>query len=324
MKKIIYIENEIKHEHRTQTLLKKFNHSQVIYIDKYTEVFNKKNQNFLLQKKNPSIILAKKHSNFLQRIPNKYTIGGNFNYYFSYMYNCIFDCKYCFLQGLYNSANLVVFINYEDFFLEMLKLQKKLKKKITIFSGYDCDSLAYNSQTGFIEEALRFFSKNKNLELEIRTKSSYVKPLLKGSLDNIIVAYSFTPSKFSKIYEKGVPSVEKRVRCIKKLIDLDWKIGLRFDPIIIYEGWEEDYIYLFKTLFKLIPNKLIHSVTYGNIRYPKAQFNKIQKYNVEEKLFFNLKKNKLLYEDYRKEKISTFCQGELFKYVSQDKIFQNF
>ena len=53
MKKIIYIENEIKHERRTQTLLKKFNYSQVIFIDKYTEVFNKKNQNFLLQKKKP-------------------------------------------------------------------------------------------------------------------------------------------------------------------------------------------------------------------------------------------------------------------------------
>ena len=25
------------------------------------------------------------------------------------MYNCIYDCRYCFLQGMYNSANFVVF-----------------------------------------------------------------------------------------------------------------------------------------------------------------------------------------------------------------------
>ena len=37
------------------------------------------------------------------------------------MYNCIYDCKYCFLQGLYSSANYLVFVNYEDF-LNQIKI----------------------------------------------------------------------------------------------------------------------------------------------------------------------------------------------------------
>ena len=93
---------------------KKIQDPVILSINRYTEVFNKKNQNFVLQKTNPAIILAKKHNNFLLETPKKYSIGRKNNYYFSYMYNCLFDCRY-FLQGMYNSSNFVIFVNYEDF-----------------------------------------------------------------------------------------------------------------------------------------------------------------------------------------------------------------
>ena len=35
-----------------------------------------------------------------------------------------------------------------------------------------------------------------------------------------------------RILEKKVPSVQKRIKVMKKLVDKGWKIGLRFDPII--------------------------------------------------------------------------------------------
>ena len=75
MQKIIYIEKEIKDHKRVKKIVNKFNKPTIIYIDRYTEVFNKKNQNFRLQKINPSIILAKKYENFLLKTPSKYTIG---------------------------------------------------------------------------------------------------------------------------------------------------------------------------------------------------------------------------------------------------------
>ena len=43
--------------------------------------------------------------------PKDFTIGFKENYYFSHMLNCIYDCKYCFLQGMFNSANFVIFTN---------------------------------------------------------------------------------------------------------------------------------------------------------------------------------------------------------------------
>ncbi len=325
MQKIIYIEKEIKDHKRVKKIVNKFNKPTIIYIDRYTEVFNKKNQNFRLQKINPSIILAKKYDNFLLKTPSKYTIGKKNNFYFSYMYNCIFDCSYCFLQGLFNSSNFVIFINYEDF-LKNIALQdhKNQKNGATIFSGYDCDSMAYDSITNFSETMLSTFDKFSNLELEIRTKSTYIKPFLRQALPNIVIAFSFTPDRFSSRYELGVANLSKRINIVKTLVKYGWNIGIRLDPFVIYEGWQKDYINLFRLLFESVPQNQLHSVTYGNIRYPKNIYKKIKKFYLNEKLFLKFENQKEgIYHEDNCDLINNFCENYLYKYVDRKKVHSN-
>jgi len=325
MKKVIYIEKKIKNLPRVKNIINSFKDPTIIYIEKYTEVFNKKNQSFALQKINPAIILAKKKENFLIKTPDKYSIGREINYYFSYMYNCIFDCRYCFLQGLYNSSNFVIFVNYEEFLGEIAELEATNQaKKITVFSGYDCDSLAYDNITKFSNTLLKKFKKFKNIELEVRTKSTYIKPFLTESQKNIVLAFSFTPARFSSKYEIGVANVKKRILAIKRLVDIGWNIGFRFDPFVVYEGWEQDYAELFKELFKIVPSSKLHSVTYGNIRYPKKIFTNIKKNYSDEKLFFKFFKNKSnIYDEGNGELIKRFCERYLYNYIQKNKIFCN-
>ena len=146
MTKIIYIEREIKDHFRTKLICSKVSNPEIIVIDRFSEIFNKKNQSFKLQKNNPALIIAKKYKNLIHKTPENYGIGNKYNYYFSYMYNCLFDCKYCFLQGMYSSANFVIFVNYEDYYDEIKKISITNKKKnITIFSGYDFTDSMYES-----------------------------------------------------------------------------------------------------------------------------------------------------------------------------------
>ena len=325
MKKTIYIEKKIKNLARVKTIINRFRDPIIIYIDRYTEVFNKKNQNFAMQKINPAIILAKKQGNFLLKTPESYTIGRKNNYYFSYMYNCIFDCRYCFLQGLYHSSNFVIFVNYEDFLKEMEVLEAdKFAKDTTIFSGYDCDSMAYDNITNFAETALISFNKFKKIELEIRTKSTYLKPFMKKRLKNIVLAFSFTPERFSSKYEFGVANTKKRISALKAIIDYGWKIGIRLDPFVVYEGWENDYKRLFESLFKVIPSDQMHSVTYGNIRFPKNIFMNIKKNYSDEDLFFKfIKQKQNIYDEDNGELIKNFCKHYLFNYVDKSKVYCN-
>ena len=324
MSKIIYIESDIKDHKRTKLICSKFKNPEVIIINRFNEVFNKRNQSFKLQKLNPALILAKKHNNLFHKTPENYGIGNKYNYYFSYMYNCLFDCKYCFLQGMYSSANYVIFVNYEDYYEEIKKISIANKeKKITFFSGYDCDSLAFEPISNFMYYLIKKTSKLQNIELEIRTKSTYNKIFLKNIFKNIIIAYSLTPERLSKKYEKGVPSLDKRLKIIKKLSNLGWKLGLRFDPIIIYDGWKEDYKSLFIKVFKNIDLNNLHSVTFGKLRFPETIFKQLIKENISESLFFNLENKNNIYQNGNKNEIEYFLKENLTKYVEEEKIFFN-
>jgi len=106
----IYIENEIQDHPQTLKICARFPKATKISCDRYTSVFNNNSQNFRLQKQNPSLILARKHQKHVLPTPVGYGVGSERNYYFSHMLNCLYDCRYCFLQGMYRSANYVVFV----------------------------------------------------------------------------------------------------------------------------------------------------------------------------------------------------------------------
>ena len=117
----VYIEEDTKEDKNTIDILGRIKFKNLIYCNSYSEIFNPQNQNFRIQKIKPSIILAKKKENFIMNTPKDFTIGFKENYYFSHMLNCIYDCKYCFLQGMFNSANFVIFTNFDDFISEIKK-----------------------------------------------------------------------------------------------------------------------------------------------------------------------------------------------------------
>jgi len=59
----IYIEQEVLETQRVRDLLDRFSEVPHVVCDRYGEVFNRKSQNFRLQKTAPALILAKKHGN---------------------------------------------------------------------------------------------------------------------------------------------------------------------------------------------------------------------------------------------------------------------
>ena len=78
----IYIEEKVKHLDRTKKVLSKFKNARHIYIEKYTEIFNKKKQNFRIQKNKQALILAYKHDNYVLETPSGFGIGNSKNFYF--------------------------------------------------------------------------------------------------------------------------------------------------------------------------------------------------------------------------------------------------
>ena len=88
----IYIEEDVSEHPRTKAILEQFPNAAKITCSRYTEIFNKKSQNFRLQKKQPALILANKFKKFVLATPENYGIGAKHNYYFShthYVFICV-------------------------------------------------------------------------------------------------------------------------------------------------------------------------------------------------------------------------------------------
>lgn len=323
----IYIEKSISDHPRTKSIISKFKKARCIEIDRYGEIFNKRNQNFRNQKKNPALILAYKNDGLVLPTPEGFGIGASKNYYFSHMYNCIYDCRYCFLQGMYSSANYVVFVNFEDFDIEIKKIiEANLNKKLTFFSGYDCDSLALESVTGFAKHIIPLFEKYPEVDIEFRTKSTQIKPFSSiEPLENFVIAYSLMPDVMSKSLDNKTPSVQKRIEAMSSLASKGWKIGLRFDPLIHGKNWKILYEELINKVFRSIPKETIHSVSFGALRFPKEMFKDIIKLYPDEILFsgpLSQKKEIVSYDNNIEEEMIEFCEDLTARYVNESQIFK--
>lgn len=283
----IYIEEKLQSHPNVQAIVERFPEAGIILCNRYQEIFNRKNQNFRLQKQKPALILAKKFQHLVLPIPSGYGIGSKHNFYFSHMLNCIYDCRYCFLQGMYASANYVLFVNYEDFQQEMIKkMDTAPTESFTFFSGYDCDSLALEHITHFVKYFLPFFQKHPQASLELRTKSINTTFLQKYSpLINCIVAFTLTPQPMIDAYEHNTPSLKKRMQALVTLQQKGWSIGLRFDPLLFSPNFTSVYSSFFQEVFSSIDPKKIHSVTLGVFRLPKPFYKKMSTLYPEETLF---------------------------------------
>ena len=274
---IIYVEKAIINHPRVERIISSFKTKHVIQCEHYGEIFNRRQQNFRQQKANPALILAQKTGKKVLVTPPGFGIGSQHNYYFSHLLNCPFDCRYCFLQGMLQSAHYVFFINFEDFMQEIDGICNKLKEPITFFSGYDADSLAYEPVTGFLKDFLPFFAKYPGAELELRTKSANVRQLLQYPANpNCIVAFSLTPEVISTAVEHKVPALNKRLKAMNDVAKQGYPIGLRFDPLIYHQDFKALYQQLLEQTFNHVDATQLHSISMGPMRFPEKMFQKIQ------------------------------------------------
>ncbi len=326
MVRVLYIEDEVADHVRTQEIVARFPKAIKVPCRRYGEVFNRKAQNFRLQKHQPALILARKHSGHLLDAPLGYNIGGEHNFYFSHMLNCLYDCRYCFLQGMYRSANYVLFVNYEDFDAAICaQLEAQNGAPAYFFSGYDCDSLAMEPVTGFARHAVEFFRDRENAYLELRTKSTQIRELLNMPVaKNCIVAYSVAPAELAAALEHKAPLLEQRLEAIEKLQAQGWPIGLRIDPLIYCVDYKRLYTAFFEQLFSRVNLDTLHSVSLGAFRLPPPFFQKMQQLYPQEPLFAGPLEERgglVSYPQEIEQELLSFCRDRVLSYIPQERFF---
>lgn len=273
----IYVEKAVTDHPRTRRILEKFPNAVIIGINHYKDVFCRNGQNYGMQHKAQSLIIAAKQGELIYRgAPVCQSFGNEYFYYTSCMMNCIYDCEYCYLKGMYPSGNMVVFVNIEDIFRKVEELLPE--HPVYLCVSYDTDMMAMESITEYTGAWVEFAARHENLTIEIRTKCANAALADRFStLENVIFAFTLSPDAVISEYEHGTPPLSARIACVKKFAEKGFSVRLCFDPMIYLKDWKRQYEEMLTTVFAAVNPEQIVDVSVGSFRVSQDYLKKMRK-----------------------------------------------
>lgn len=265
----IYIEKGLENHPFVQEITTRFPTSNHILISHYKDVFNRSHQNSTLQKYAPALILAAKHGTLLYAGAAVCQSFGNTHFYYtSCSMNCPYDCEYCYLQGMYPSSHLVLFVNVEDYFAELTELLQK--HPVYLCASYDTDLLALSHLSHLAVKWSHFVQENPDLTVELRTKSANITALHTLTVsERFILAWTLSPDYVIENWEHKTPSLNARLKAARLAKDLGFPVRLCFDPLLYFPNYKEAYETMLAQVFTYFKPEELYDVSIGVFRCSK-------------------------------------------------------
>jgi len=215
------------------------------------------------------LLLTPHRGNFLKKCPgSEGRVCCNY-YVINFASNCPMECSYCYLQDyLFHNPALKVFSNVDDLLDEAHALFSRHRSFFfRVGTGELADSLVLDPFIGFSELIVPFFAEQPNALLELKTKSRCVERLM--SLDpkgRVVVSWSMNPQRVIDADEHGTASLEERIEAARRCQEGGYKLGFHFDPMVEYDGWEEDYRAMIERIFSVIDHRRVVWISMGVLR----------------------------------------------------------
>ena len=185
----------------------------------------------------------------------------------SHVNGCLASCQYCYVARHKGGGNPVtVFVNGDQIAGSIINHSNYLGKKLTPnqqddkYWIYDigCNSdnsidALYSPIPKMLIEKIAY---SNNAKLTFATK--YVNEEAWLNLDHkgrTRIRYSLMPEQISKTIDIRTSPIKDRIKSINNLVDAGYEVHLNFSPVVIYEGWREDWVNLFKQIDEVLTDK---------------------------------------------------------------------
>lgn len=180
---------------------------------------------------------------------------------------CSMDCSYCILQSYFHPPVLQFFVNHEDMIKEINILFEK-ENISRIGTGEFTDSMIWEKLTDLSGMLVTQFSKQNRAVLELKTKTTNVK-LLKELCHNrkTIVSWSLNTEKVIREEERRTSSLGARLEAAALCESWGYPVSFHFDPVIIYDGCEEEYKEVIRKFFSYVSSDNIVWISIGTFRF---------------------------------------------------------
>ena len=202
------------------------------------------------------------------------------------VYNCPYDCSYCFLQNYLNDGVTKAVGDINAVMEEVREKTGKEPQRLFRIGTWELgDSLALEGETGQAAGLIREFAGLKNAVLELKTKSDCVDSLLPLYHNGrTIVSWSMNTDSVIKTEEHGTASCEERLQAMHKTARAGYPVGVHFDPMIFHRGWEKGYETLVKQVFEAVPPDRVAWISIGSLRFNPEMKKKIENNYPDSKL----------------------------------------
>lgn len=324
----LYIERGAAGYPLTRRIRDRFAKARVVEIDDYKAVFARPRQRFQAQKESMKLILAVKKDRFLYDGSGHSQDFSLENFYYNtLMFNCVYNCDYCYLQGMYPSANIVAFVNVEDYFTATRRGigdRSNPSQPLYLCISYDTDLLAFESIAPYCRAWIEFAHGEPDLLVEIRTKSAAYRAI--GDLaptDRVILAWTLSPEPVAARYEHGAAPLRLRLDAVRAAIDDGWPVRLCFDPVLAVPSWKSVYGELLEETCRRIDPTAVRDVSVGVFRMTKGYFQRMRRQRRDTPLLYGeyvQEGTTVTYPSGQREEMTAFLRQRLGEHFNEDQI----
>jgi spore photoproduct lyase len=182
---------------------------------------------------------------------------------------CMLGCSYCILRGYLNGTDVKINRDISSTISQVNEEIAREKVHILRFgTGELSDSLALDRRYRLNERLVQFFGEKKRAILELKSKWASIDHLRPFLNPYTVISFSLNPQQIIDREEKRTSPLYKRLKAARKAQEWGYYVGLHFDPIIIYDGFEKDYQYLIDDVARIIDLDRVIWVSLGLLRFP--------------------------------------------------------
>lgn len=256
------------------------------------------------------------------------------DYQFALSSSCPGHCEYCYLQTTQGEKPYIkVFVNIEEIF-EVI--QNHIDAHDSNITTFECSSITdpipFEPMTGSLKKCIEFFGRSAKGRLRFVTKFHMVDSLLDAKHNgHTTFRFSVNTESIIKQYEHNTSRLEQRIQAAGKIARAGYSLGFIIAPIMIYEGWKEEYKKLLLDIkdqleddskditFELIQHR--YTDTARNLIYSRFPNSKLDMNDENRQLKWGpYGKFKHVYKKEDSDEIKTYISNFIKKYFKNGRI----
>ena len=171
----------------------------------------------------------------------------------SFGYGCLLKCSYCYMkrhkpEGLSiakNVGDILTSINNHAYFYADVDKPNQTDDKYMTYDIACNEDFALHSKYYNWQDIFSFFRDHPIAKATLATKIIPINFLEFDPKYKVRIRFSLMPQKLSSILEPNTSEIIDRIKAIDAFIESGYDVHVNFSPVVVYDGWEEDYEELF-------------------------------------------------------------------------------